>query len=86
MEIEVLPGATQELGVIHHSHPVQLVHRHLNVVRVGSEKNIIQLDSIFLDMFPSSLKKKKNLLNKRANYNNKQNPALQHQVLEAFMI
>lgn len=48
-EEQILPGAAQELGVIHHSNPIQLVHGHLDVIRVraagqeeGEELNNIQ--------------------------------------------
>lgn len=34
-EVEVLPGAAEELCVVHDAHPVQLIHRHLQIVRVG---------------------------------------------------
>lgn len=36
-EVQILPGAAQILGMIHNTHPVQLVHGHLDVVGVGPE-------------------------------------------------
>ena len=36
-EVEVLPGATQGLGMVDHADPVQLVHRHLDIVGVRPE-------------------------------------------------
>lgn len=36
-EVQILPRAAQILGMIHNTHPVQLVHGHLDVVGVGPE-------------------------------------------------
>ena len=33
-EVQILPGAAEDLGMVHNTHPVQLVHRHLDVVGV----------------------------------------------------
>lgn len=40
LEVQILPGATQILGMVHDTHPVQLVHGHLDVVGVGPEKDV----------------------------------------------
>jgi hypothetical protein len=34
LEVQVLPGAARVVAVVDHAHPVLLVHRHLDVVRV----------------------------------------------------
>lgn len=47
-EEQILPGAAKKLGMIHDTDPVQLVHRNLNVVGVGTTRAIDRVNNLYL--------------------------------------
>lgn len=55
LKVEVLPGATEELGVVNDAHPVKFIHRHIHIVRVGPAERQRHRDNKQLHMLRFSV-------------------------------